>query len=96
MSHFTLVASITANPDKIDLVKSGLTGLIEPTRAEKGCIQYDLHQDRENPAHFLFFEIWETRELWLDHTNSEHVQAHRAATEGALADFTLYELDKIG
>ncbi len=32
--------------------------LVEPTRNEKGCIQYILHQDVERPAVFIFFEEW--------------------------------------
>jgi quinol monooxygenase YgiN len=44
--------------------------LIPITRAEEGCIQYDLHQDNEEPAHFLFYENWASRELWQIHMNS--------------------------
>ena len=53
MPDLTIVANITAHPDKIDLVKAELIKLIDVTRAEEGCINYDLHQDNENPAHFL-------------------------------------------
>ena len=42
----------------------GSLKLIDITRAEEGCINYDLHQDNENPAHFLFYENWKSRELW--------------------------------
>ena len=38
MAKLTIVANITANPDKIDLVKAELLKLIETTRAEEGCI----------------------------------------------------------
>ncbi|WP_416383486.1 putative quinol monooxygenase [Psychrobacter sp. 28M-43] len=27
------------------------------------CINYDLHQDNKNPAHFIFYENWASREL---------------------------------
>ncbi|MEO1086758.1 MAG: antibiotic biosynthesis monooxygenase, partial [Acidobacteriota bacterium] len=39
----TIVARIEANADQIDLVKSELLKLIEPTLREEGCLQYDLH-----------------------------------------------------
>ncbi len=96
MAALTLVAQITAKEDKIDLVKAELEKLIPPTRAEAGCIQYDLHQDNENPAHFLFFENWETRELWQDHMNNQHLKDYLAATEGAVEDFVVCEMTKIG
>ena len=67
MANLTIVANITAKADRIDLVKAELEKLIGITRAEEGCRQYDLHQDNDNPAHFLFFENWESRELWQKH-----------------------------
>ena len=96
MAKLTIVANITANADKIDLVKSQLLGLIATTRAEEGCIQYDLHQDNENPAHFMFFELWENRELWQNHINAQHIKDYKAATEGAIADFALNEMTQVG
>ncbi|QFT31491.1 putative quinol monooxygenase [Roseibium porphyridii] len=96
MSRLTIVANIKANPDQIDLVKAELLKLIEITRAEAGCINYDLHQDNENPAHFLFYENWESRELWQTHMNAPHLAAYMKATEGAVADFTLNEMTVIG
>lgn len=92
----TTVANIYANSDKIELVKTELLKLVEITRAEKGCIQYDLHQDDENPAHFLFFENWESRDLWQTHMNAPHLAAYMAATEGAVDAFTLNEMTKVG
>lgn len=96
MSRLTIVANIKANPDQIDLVKAELLKLIEITRAEAGCINYDLHQDNENPAHFLFYENWESRELWQTHMNAPHLAAYMKATEGAVVDFTLNEMTVIG
>lgn len=96
MSRLTIVANIKANPDQIDLVKAELLKLIEITRAEAGCINYDLHQDNENPAHFLFYENWESRELWQTHMNAPHLATYMKATEGAVADFTLNEMTVIG
>lgn len=95
MSKLTIVANIHANPDKIDLVKAELEKLISITRAEKGCLQYDLHQNNENPAHFLFYENWESRELWQAHMNAPHLAAYKAATDGSVAEFTLYEMTEV-
>ncbi|MES0882850.1 putative quinol monooxygenase [Roseibium sp. SCP14] len=96
MAKLTIVANIKANPDKIELVKSELLKLIDITRAEEGCINYDLHQDNENPAHFMFHENWESRELWQAHMNAPHLAAYMEATEGAVAEFTLNEMTVIG
>ena len=93
-SKLTIVAKIEANPDKIELVRTELLKLIEPTLKEAGCIQYDLHQDNENSAVFLFHENWESRELWQEHMNNTHLAEYMKATEGAVASFTLNEMTK--
>ena len=96
MAKLTIVATIKANPDKIDLVKAELTKLIDTTRSERGCINYDLHQDNDDPAHFVFYENWESRELWQTHMGAPHLAAYMAATDGAVAEFTLNEMTVIG
>ena len=95
MSTLTIIANIHAKADKIDLVKAELLKLVPITRAEKGCINYDLHQDNEDPAHFTFFENWESREIWQEHMNAPHLAAYMAATDGAVEQFTLTEMTKI-
>lgn len=96
MSKLTIVANIKANPGQIDLVKAELEKLIAITRTEEGCINYDLHQDNDNPSHFMFYENWESRELWQTHMNAPHLSAYMNATAGAVAEFTLNEMTAIG
>ncbi|MEM6490583.1 MAG: putative quinol monooxygenase [Pseudomonadota bacterium] len=96
MAKLTIVANIKAHPDKVELVKAELLKLIEITRGEAGCINYDLHQDNDNPAHFLFYENWESRDLWQTHMGAPHLANYMAATEGAVEDFTLNEMTVIG
>lgn len=92
MANLTIVANIKANTDNIELVKAELLKLIDITRAEAGCVNYDLQQDNENPAHFMFYENWQTRELWQTHMNNQHLADYMAATEGAVEEFTLNEM----
>ena len=95
MSKLTIVANIKAKSDKIELVKAELEKLIPSTRSEEGCINYDLHQDKGNPAHFLFYENWESRELWQAHMGNQHLADYLAATEGAVEEFTVNEMTQI-
>lgn len=96
MSHLTIVANIIAKADKVELVKTELTKLIAKTRAEEGCVNYDLHQDNSNPAHFLFHENWTSRELWQTHMGAQHLKDYMAATEGAVEQFTVNEMTQVG
>lgn len=95
MPMLTIVASITAKPGKVEFVKDELLKLIEVTCAEKGCLKYDLHQDNNNPAHFIFYENWENRELWRAHMEAPHLKAYLDATEGSVDSFQISEMEKI-
>lgn len=95
MSKLTITGNIMAKADKIELVKAELLKLVPITRGEEGCIQYDLHQDNENPAYFMFYENWESRELWQTHMNAPHLAEYMTATEGAVEKFWLHEMTYI-
>lgn len=90
-----ILAVITANPGHEDALRASLNTLVEPTRAEEGCVQYDLHEDNDTPGVFMFYEIWETRDLWQAHMNTPHIAAHKARTEGAVANVLLHEMTQI-
>lgn len=96
MAKLTIIASIKVKSGKIEVVKLELKKLISITQAEEGCMQYDLHQDNENPAHFLFYENWESREQWQTHMNNQHLKDYMAATDGMVEEFTLNEMSHIG
>lgn len=95
MSNLTIVAHVHAKPGQVDRVKTELRKLIPITRAERGCVQYDLHQNNEDPTHFMFFENWESRELWQAHMNAPHLSAYLKATEGAVAELTIHEMSVV-
>lgn len=94
-TQLTIIARIKAKPEHTALVRSELTKLIEPTRHEAACINYDLHQDKYDPSLFLFYENWESRELWHAHMETQHIKAYAAATEGAVESFRVNEMSII-
>jgi len=95
MATLTIVGNIHAKADQVDLVKAELEKLVPITRQEEGCIQYDLHRDNDNPEHFMFYENWESRELWQKHMNAPHLKAYMDATDGAVEEFKLNEMTHI-
>jgi quinol monooxygenase YgiN len=95
MSKLTIVARITAKPGKIGLVKEELMKLVPATRAEAGCLNYDLHQDQGEPAHFLFYENWETRDHWLAHMEAPHIREFQAKADEMVADVAVYEMSQL-
>jgi quinol monooxygenase YgiN len=96
MSNSTIrvVARIVALPDKIELLKAVLLQLIEPTRKENGCIQYELMQNQADPTDFTFVEKWTSKEALEAHLASEHIQNAIAKIEGLVAanpDIRVYD-----
>jgi len=91
----TIVARIEAKEEKLNMVKEKVQKLIEPTRQEVGCIQYNLYQDNEKPEVFIFFENWESQALWEAHMQSTHLLDFIKETEGLLIDLTVHQMSKI-
>jgi quinol monooxygenase YgiN len=81
----TVIAHIRAKPGQESRVRQVLQGLLIPTRAEAGCINYDLHQSQADPALFVFYENWAS-EAHLDaHSKSPHIQSFRKVAGEILA-----------
>src|SRR5690606_5074249 len=76
MSNGTLrvVAHITAKPDTVDETKKVLLGLIEPTRAEEGCVTYELLQNNADPTDLTFVEEWSGDSALDAHLATSHIQ----------------------
>jgi quinol monooxygenase YgiN len=95
MAALVIVAHIHAKAGKEDAVRAELEKVIPPTRAEEGCVTYDLHQDNEDPTHFMFYEVWETKPHWEAHQRTAHLDAMRAATEDARESIAVYQMTHI-
>lgn len=80
-----VIAHIKARPDRIEDTREALTALIAPTRAEDGCILYELMQNNSEPTDFTFVEEW-TSDAALDaHLKTRHLQELQARGAELLA-----------
>jgi quinol monooxygenase YgiN len=81
MSDFTelitVVAVMQAKPGKEDQLRSAAFALVEPTRKEAGCVQYDLHVHLTDPSRLVFYENWASLESLDRHGASPHIAAFR-------------------
>lgn len=57
----TVVAMLYAKPGKEASLAACLHGLVAPSRAEAGCINYDMHQSDTDPTVFIMYENWTSR-----------------------------------
>ena len=60
-----------------------LSGLVSPTRAEPGCLGYELNTSLEKPGLFLFYEKFADQKALDAHVNSAHFQNFLKQREGS-------------
>ena len=89
---FTAIATLIAKAGQQDALEQHLRALLEPTRAEAGCSQYDLHQDLANPQAFYMIEQWSSDEALQAHDASAHIQHFRATAGDLIEHFDLKRL----
>ena len=76
-------------------VQARLAELRVPSRAEPGCIQYDLHRDRKDADLIYMIEQWRDEAALAEHEASEHFQAFVAASRDDLAELDIRLMNRI-
>jgi quinol monooxygenase YgiN len=51
----TVVVILEAKPGKETELKNALVNVIQPSRSEKTCLEYRVHQENNNPAQFILY-----------------------------------------
>jgi quinol monooxygenase YgiN len=69
-AQVTLIPFFTIKPGEVDAVRRAHLEMLEPTRAEPGCLGYDLYQSREDPAVMFFYENWIDFRALATHMNT--------------------------
>jgi quinol monooxygenase YgiN len=78
---FVVLAKWVAQPGEADRVAAAISKLVEPSRAEPGCLSYRPHRDVDDPSVFLLYEEYTDRAAYDAHAASEHFRRH-ALEEG--------------
>jgi len=94
MTILSLVAQVKARPGKEAELGQVLRDLVQPTRAEEGCLNYDLHVANDDPGFFVLYENWQTVPLWEQHMGAPHLEAFKGRTDELVADWKLLQLTK--
>lgn len=69
----TVVAYLKPRPGKENETEKLLRSLIEPTRQEPGCIDYNLHRSNDEPCVFMFYENWRSKQDLDEHLAMPHL-----------------------
>lgn len=94
--EITLIATFVANnDDDADTLEPMLLSLIEPTRAEPGCIEYRLHRHAEDTKIFTFVERFKDKDAMQAHLAKDYVQKVMDEAPALLKDMQLNKLFEI-
>jgi quinol monooxygenase YgiN len=92
--QITIVACFRAKPGKQNELEKLLTELLEPTRQEDGCLNYDLHKSQDDPQQFMLHENWTCDATYQAHRKSAHLLNARdkllSLLEGEQYDVSLW------
>jgi quinol monooxygenase YgiN len=76
-----------------DKLKELLEAMVEPSKAEKGCLNYNIYQYKNNKKKFMAVETWEDEASLDGHKNSAHYKVYKSAYEPYITDKYTDELD---
>lgn len=70
----SVVARIQAREGMEQRLKEEASKLVEPTRSEEGCLNYDLHQGIEDPSVLFFYENWRSQQDLDEHLEKPYLK----------------------
>jgi len=84
-SEVHVVARHFAKPDAVEQVRALLTALIPLSRAEAGCLKYELFQNTSDPADFTFMETFASDAALQLHAAAPYIASMPARLGGLIA-----------
>jgi quinol monooxygenase YgiN len=72
---YAVVAEVRAKPGQEQALRQATLPLVAAVRREPNNLLYFLHEDREVPGRFVFYEIFATHADFEAHNATPHVQA---------------------
>ncbi|WP_145931911.1 putative quinol monooxygenase [Yersinia bercovieri] len=90
-----VIASLVAKPEFVNEVREAVHQIIEPSREEKGNLQYDLHAENDQNGSFVFFERWTSAEALEKHNKAQHFIDFVKSIEGKLESIEIKTLKQI-
>ncbi|CAF0904980.1 unnamed protein product [Rotaria sordida] len=73
-SSIHCIVDIYVKPEALEKVRAILLKIVEDSRAEDGCMEYNLFENISDRFQFTFIEVWETEDAFEDHLQSDHIR----------------------
>ncbi|MEV4935521.1 antibiotic biosynthesis monooxygenase [Sphingobium sp. LMA1-1-1.1] len=79
MAEHTNLAEMRAKAGRSEELGAALQRLVAPSRAESGCIIYQIHQGTHDPDLWMVYEVWRSFDDLTEHFSLPHMQAFVAS-----------------
>jgi quinol monooxygenase YgiN len=77
-------------------MKELLSAMVKPSKAEDGCIFYEIFQYEKNPRKFMAVETWRDEAALEGHKNSPHYKIYKSSYEPYCEKKYTDELEVLG
>jgi quinol monooxygenase YgiN len=84
-TEIVILATAKAKPGKEADLERALREVAAPTRAQRGCLQFELYRSAQDHASITAFERWSSKEDHERHIQGDHVKTLIARFDGILA-----------
>lgn len=95
MTMVAVIGQFRMPPENMERARVSMRKVMEATRAEDGCVEYNYAEDVLDPGLIRVSEVWESREQLAAHLKTEHMavwQVERADLGLSGRDITVYEV----
>ena len=73
MAHFVLIAEIQVKPESVQqFIPLILANAQASVQSERGCLQFDVTQQTDDPTKFVFYEVYADAAAFESHSQQPH------------------------
>lgn len=69
--QIVLIARLKVREDAIEEAKQAAFEIVADSRAEEGCVNYDVHQAIDDPTVFIWHETWKSKAAIEEHFKTD-------------------------
>jgi autoinducer 2-degrading protein len=73
---FILLVKVEVKPELVDEFKAAiLNNAALSVERDPGCVRFDVLQQQDDPTRWMFYEVYDQEQDWLNHRNAPHFLA---------------------
>lgn len=73
--NIVLIARLKVKSEAVEAAKQAALAIVEDSRGESGCLNYDFHQAIDDETIFIWHETWMSKAAIAAHGASEHFKS---------------------